>query len=90
MIRSAAITRLADAWFGVDALRRVVQIYTSRLLRPGRSSHACNGFQAGWPELSLVFESERRYRAVHLDLRKLKVELQTKYAEMERPAGGSR
>jgi outer membrane protein, heavy metal efflux system len=37
----------------------------------------------------MVFESERRLRAVQLDLLKLKVELQTKYAEMERLAGGS-
>jgi len=42
---------------------------------------------------SLVYsahsESERRLRTVQLDLLKLKVELQAKYAEMERLAGGS-
>jgi len=37
----------------------------------------------------IVFESERRLRTVQLDLLKLKVELQPKYAEMERLAGGS-
>jgi len=37
----------------------------------------------------VVFESERRLRTVQLDLLKLKVELQAKYAEMERLAGGS-
>ncbi|KZD21194.1 transporter [Tardiphaga robiniae] len=83
--------QIADAWFGVDALRKVVQIYTSRLLPPARSSidNARNGFQAGSSDLSSVFESERRYRAIQLDLLKLKVELQTKYADMERLAGGS-
>jgi hypothetical protein len=48
-----------------------------------------NGFQTGSTDLFFVFEAERRLRAVQLDLLKLKVELQTKYAEMERLAGGS-
>jgi outer membrane protein TolC len=83
--------QIADAWFGVDQLRKVVQIYASRQLPPARSSvdNARNGFQAGSADLSIVFESERRLRTVQLDLQKLKVELQTKYAEMERLAGGS-
>ncbi len=83
--------QIADAWFSVDALRKVVQIYATRQLPPARSSvdNARNGFQAGSSDLSSVFESERRLRAVQLDLLKLKVELQTKYAEMERLAGGS-
>src|SRR6202166_3968593 len=83
--------QIADAWFGVDALRKVVQIYASRQLPPAPSSvdNARNGFRAGSSDISLVFESERRLRAVQLDLLKLKVELQTKYAEMERLAGGS-
>jgi outer membrane protein TolC len=83
--------QIADAWFGVDALRKVVQIYVSRQLPPARSSvdDARNGFQAGSTDLFFVFEAERRLRAVQLDLLKLKVERQTKYAEMERLAGGS-
>ncbi|MGH6712087.1 MAG: TolC family protein [Bradyrhizobium sp.] len=83
--------QIADAWFSVDALRKVVQIYVSRQLPPARSSvdNARNGFQAGSSDLSSVFESERRLRTVQLDLLRLKVELQTKYAEMERLAGGS-
>lgn len=83
--------QIADAWFSVEALRKVVQIYATRQLPPARSSvdNARNGFQAGSSDISLVFESERRLRAVQLDLLKLKVELQTKYAEMERLAGGS-
>jgi outer membrane protein, heavy metal efflux system len=83
--------QIADAWFGVDALRKVVQIYVSRQLPPARSSvdNARNGFQAGSMDLFFVLEAQRRLRAVQLDLLKLKVELQTKYAEMERLAGGS-
>lgn len=83
--------QIADAWFGVDALRKVVQIYASRQLPPARSSveNARNGFQAGSSDLSLLFDSERRFRAVQLDLLKLTVELQSKYAELERLAGGS-
>src|SRR6266852_6032439 len=83
--------QVADAWFAVDALRKVVQIYTSRQLPPARSSvdNARNGLQAGATDLFFVFEAERRLRTVQLDLLKLKVELQTKYAEMERLAGGS-
>src|SRR5713226_5560583 len=83
--------QIADGWFGVDALRKVVQIYESRQLPPARSSvdNARNGFQAGTTDLFFVFEAERRLRTVQLDLLKLKVELQTKYAEMERLAGGS-
>ncbi len=83
--------QIADAWFGVEALRKVVQIYTSRQLPAARASvdTARNGFQAGTTDLFFVFEAERRLRTVQLDLLKLKVELQTKYAEMERLAGGS-
>jgi outer membrane protein TolC len=83
--------QVADAWFGVDALRKVVQIYVSRQLPPARSSvdNARNGFQAGTADLSAVLEAERRLRAVQLDLLRLRVELQAKYAEMERLAGGS-
>lgn len=83
--------QVADAWFNADPLRKVFQIYASRQLSPARLSvdNARNGFQAGSSELSSVFESERRLRAVQLDPLKLKVELQAKYAEMDRLAGGS-
>ena len=82
---------VADAWFGVDALRKVVQIYVSRQLPPARSSvdDARNGFQTGSTDLFFVFEAERRLSAVQLDLPKLKVELQAKYPELQRLAGGS-
>jgi outer membrane protein TolC len=83
--------QVADAWFAVDALRKVVQIYATRQLPPARSSveNARNAFQAGSSDIALLFEAERRLRSVQLDLLKLKVELQTKFAEMERLAGGS-
>lgn len=79
--------QIADAWLGVE----VIQIYASRQLPPARSSvdNARNGFQAGSTDLFFVLEAERRLRMVELDLLKLKVELQTKYAEMEGLAGGS-
>jgi len=67
-----------------------VQIYASRQLPPSRSSvdNARNGFQAGSSDISMVSNrSERLFAAVQLDLLKLKVELQAKYAEMERLAG---
>jgi len=83
--------QIADAWFGVDALRKVVQLYASRQLPPARSSveNARNAFQSGSVDIALLFEAERRLRTVQLDLLKLKVELQAKYADMERLAGGS-
>jgi outer membrane protein TolC len=83
--------QIADAWFGADALRKVVQIYISRQPPPAHASvdDARNGFQAGSTDLFFVLEAERRLRAVQLDLLELKVELQTKYAEMECLAGGS-
>jgi cobalt-zinc-cadmium efflux system outer membrane protein len=68
-----------------------VQIYISHQLPPAGSSvdNARSGLQSGSTDLFFVLEAERRLRAVQLDLLKLKVELQTKYAEMERLAGGS-
>lgn len=81
---------VADAWFGVDALRKVVQIHVSRQLPLARSSvdSARNGFQAGSKDLFFVFEAERRLSAVRPDPPNLKVELQAKYAALERLAGG--
>jgi cobalt-zinc-cadmium efflux system outer membrane protein len=83
--------QVADVWFSIDALHKVVQIYVSRQLPPARASvdNARSGFQAGSTDISAVFEAERRLRSVQLDLLRLKVELQAKHAEMERLAGGS-
>lgn len=82
---------VVDVWFGVDALRKVVQIYVSRQLPPARSSvdNARNGFQAGSTDLFFGFEAKRRLSAVQFDRPKLKVELQAKYAELGRLAGGA-
>lgn len=89
-IRLRVDAEVADAWFGVEALRKVEQIYTLRQLPSSRSSveNAREGFQAGSSDISLLFESERRYATIQLELLKLKAELQSKYAELERLAGG--
>ena len=78
-------------WFGLEATRKAIQIHETRQLPQARQSveTARSGFQAGSTDLSIVFEAERRLRTVHLDLLKLKVEEQTKHAELERMAGGS-
>lgn len=83
--------QIADAWFSVDALRKVIQIYETRELPPARTSveNARNGFRAGSSDITLLFETERRFQTIQLDLLKLKTELQAKYAEMERLAGGA-
>jgi len=83
--------QIADAWFGVDALRKVVQIYASRQLPPARSSvdNAPKRIPGRLSDISMVFESERRLSRGPTRFAQLKVELQTKYAEMERLAGGS-
>lgn len=82
---------VADAWFGFDAVRKAIRIYEQRQLPPARLSveTARSGFQAGTTDLSVVLEAERRLRTIQLDLLKLKVEQQAKYAELERLAGGS-
>ena len=82
---------VADAWFGFVALQKAIQIYANRQLPAARASvdTARDGFQAGTTDLFFVLEAERRLRTVQLDLLKLKVDQQTKYAELERLAGGS-
>jgi cobalt-zinc-cadmium efflux system outer membrane protein len=81
--------QMADDRFGFDAPWKLVQIYASRQLPRDRSfDNARNAFQARSRDISLVFESERHLQAVQLDLLKLKLELQTKYVEIECLAGG--
>jgi cobalt-zinc-cadmium efflux system outer membrane protein len=82
---------VADAWFGLEAIRKAIRIYEQRQLPAARLSveTARSGFQAGTTDLAVVFETERRLRAIELELLKLKVEEQAKYAELERLAGGS-
>jgi outer membrane protein, heavy metal efflux system len=82
---------IADVWFGFDAVQKAIRIYEQRQLPPARLSveTARAGFQAGTTDLAVVLETERRLRALQLELLKLKVEQQAKYAELERLAGGS-
>jgi len=82
--------QIADAWFGVDTLRKIIQIYEARELPPARAlvENARNGFRAGSSDIGLLFESERQLQTVQLELLKLKTELQAKYSELERLAGG--
>lgn len=82
---------VAETWFGLEAVRKAIRIYEQRQLPPARLSveTARVGFQAGTTDLAAVFEAERRLRAVEIELLKLKVEEQAKYAELERLAGGS-
>jgi outer membrane protein TolC len=83
---------IADAWFGFDAVRKAIRIYEQRQLPPARLSleTARSGFQAGTTDLSAVLEAERRLRTIQLELLKLKVEEQAKYAELERLASALR
>jgi cobalt-zinc-cadmium efflux system outer membrane protein len=82
---------IADVWFGLDAVQKAIRIYEQRQLPPARLSveTARAGFQAGTTDLAVVLETERRLRTFQLELLKLKVEQQAKYAELERLAGGS-
>jgi outer membrane protein, heavy metal efflux system len=81
---------VAEAWFGLESVRKVIRVYEQRQLPPARLSveTARTGFQAGTTDLAALFEAERRLRAVEIELLKLRVEEQTKYAELERLVGG--
>ena len=81
---------VAEAWFGLESVRKVIRVYEQRQLPPARLSveTARTGFQAGTTDLAALFEAERRLRAVELELLKLRIEEQAKYAELERLVGG--
>jgi outer membrane protein TolC len=82
---------VAEAWFGLEAVRKSIRIFERRQLPPARLSveTARTGFQAGTTDLAALLDAERRLRAVELELLALKAEEQAKYAELERLAGGS-
>lgn len=82
---------VAEAWFGFEAVRKAIRIYQRRQLPPAKLSveTARAGFAAGTTDLASVLDAERRLRLVQLELLKLEVEQQAKYAELERLAGGS-
>jgi outer membrane protein TolC len=82
---------VAEAWFRLEAIRKALKIFEQRQLPPARLSveTARQGFDAGTTDLPTLLESERRLRAVELELLALRVEEQSKYADLERLAGGS-
>lgn len=82
---------VAEAWFRLEAIRKALKIFEKRQLPPARLSveTARQGFDAGTTDLPTLLESERRLRAVELELLALQVEEQSKYADLERLAGGS-
>ncbi|KAF0124713.1 MAG: outer membrane efflux protein [Methylocystaceae bacterium] len=82
---------VAEAWFGLEAVRKAIRIVEQRQLNPARLSveTARSGFAAGAADLATSLEAERRLRAIELEILKLKVEEQARYAELERLAGGS-
>ncbi len=94
-VRSVAIRirldgDIAEAWFGLEAVRKVIGIYERRQLPLARLlvEAARSGFQTGANGLAAISEAERRLRTVELELLRLKVEEQAKYEELERLAGG--
>jgi outer membrane protein TolC len=72
-------------------VRKAIRIIEQRQLFPARLSveTARSGFQAGTTDLATALETERRLRAIQLEILRLKVEEQARYAELERLAGGS-
>jgi cobalt-zinc-cadmium efflux system outer membrane protein len=82
---------VAEAWFRLEAVRKAIKIFEQRQLPPARLSveTAKSGFDAGATSLAALLDSERRLRAVELELLALKVEEQSRYADLERLAGGA-
>jgi outer membrane protein TolC len=82
---------VAEAWFRLEAIRKALKIFEQRQLPTARLSveTAQKGFDAGTTDLPTLLESERRLRAVELELLALRAEEQSKYADLERLAGGS-
>ncbi|KAF0207976.1 MAG: outer membrane efflux protein [Gammaproteobacteria bacterium] len=82
---------VAEAWFGLEAVRKAIRIVEQRQLNPARLSveTARSGFAAGAADLATSLEAERRVQAIELEILKLRVEEQARYAELERLAGGS-
>jgi len=82
---------VAEAWFRLEAVRKAIRIFEQRQLPPAKLSieTARSGFDAGTTSLAALLESERRLRAIELELLGLKIEEQSRYADLERLAGGS-
>lgn len=82
---------VAEAWFGLEAVRKSIRIFEQRQLPPARLSveTARAGFQGGTTDLAVLLDAERRLRALELELLALRVDEQARYAELERLAGGA-
>ncbi|MFZ3181367.1 MAG: TolC family protein [Methylocystis silviterrae] len=82
---------VAEAWFRLEAVRKAIGIFEQRQLPPAKLSidTARSGFDAGTTSLAALLDSERRLRAIELELLGLKIEEQSRYADLERLAGGS-
>ncbi len=82
---------VAEAWFRLEAVRKAIRIFEQRQLPPAKLSieTARSGFDAGTTSLAALLDSERRLRAIELELFGLKIEEQSRYADLERLAGGS-
>lgn len=82
---------VAEAWFRLEAVRKAIRIFEQRQLPPAKLSieTARSGFDAGTTSLAALLNSERRLRAIELELLGLKIEEQSRYADLERLAGGS-
>ncbi|MBG0796181.1 TolC family protein [Methylocystis sp. L43] len=82
---------IAEAWLGLEAVRKTIRIVEQRQVPQAYLSveTAASGFPAGTTDLAAVLDAECRLRAVKFELLKLKVEEQARYAELERLAGGS-
>lgn len=82
---------VAEAWFRLEAVRKAIRIFEQRQLPPAKLSidTARSGFDAGTTSLAALLDSERRLRAIELELLGLKIEEQSRYADLERLAGGS-
>lgn len=82
---------VAEAYYRLEAIRKAIRIFEQRQLPPARISvdTARSGFDAGTTPLATLLETERRLRAVELELLALRVEEQSRYADLERLAGGA-
>jgi len=82
---------VAEAWFALEAVRKAIRIFERRQLPPARLlvETARAGFEAGTTDLAALLDTERRLRSAELELLALRVEEQSRYAELERLAGGT-
>lgn len=82
---------VAETWYRLESIRKALKIYEERQLQSSKLSveTARKGYEAGTVDLPTLLEAERRQRAVELDIIAIKIDEQTRYADLERLAGGS-